>query len=56
MVIINYKCTQYYNAAHESGVIWNDPDLGIIWPCENPIVSRKDASFLSIQEIYGVSR
>ncbi len=46
MVIINYKCTQYYNAAHESGVIWNDPDLGIKWPCDDPIVSEKDLNFL----------
>ena len=44
-VIMNYKCTQYYNAAHESGVIWNDSNLGIKWPCKSPIVSEKDLKF-----------
>ncbi len=47
-VIMNYKCTQYYNAAHESGVVWNDPDLNIQWPCKNPIVSEKDSTFLPV--------
>lgn len=27
-----YKCTNYYDAASETGVLWNDPDLKIAWP------------------------
>ncbi len=27
-----YKCTDYYRPDDERGVIWNDPDIGIVWP------------------------
>ncbi|HEX8973872.1 MAG TPA: dTDP-4-dehydrorhamnose 3,5-epimerase [Patescibacteria group bacterium] len=37
-----YKCDDFYDAASEGGLMWNDPDLGIYWPVENPILSEKD--------------
>ncbi|GGB92089.1 dTDP-4-dehydrorhamnose 3,5-epimerase [Dyadobacter sediminis] len=40
--IFSYKCTNVYNKESESGILWNDPDLGINWGVENPIVSEKD--------------
>lgn len=27
-----YKCTAEYNPAADSGIIWNDSDIGIEWP------------------------
>ncbi len=38
-----YKCTNVYNKASESGIIWNDPELKIDWEVKNPLVSDKDA-------------
>jgi dTDP-4-dehydrorhamnose 3,5-epimerase len=37
-----YKCTATYNKAAESGIIWNDADLGIDWGIADPLVSEKD--------------
>ena len=39
---IQYKCTALYNKAGESGILWNDPSIGIKWPIQNPILSEKD--------------
>ncbi len=40
--IINYKCSEYYNANSESSIKWNDPDLNIDWEIKNPILAEKD--------------
>ncbi len=37
-----YKCTNGYSKAHDRGVRWNDPALGIDWGVADPIVSEKD--------------
>lgn len=39
---IQYKCTGIYNNKTESGILWNDPAIGIEWPVKNPILSDKD--------------
>lgn len=38
-----YKCTDYYNPSDEGSILWNDPDLNIPWPIDDPILSNKDA-------------
>jgi dTDP-4-dehydrorhamnose 3,5-epimerase len=40
---VQYKCTAIYNNHGESGILWNDPEIGIEWPISNPILSDKDA-------------
>ena len=37
-----YKCTAPYNAAAEASVLWNDPEIGIQWPSDAPVLSEKD--------------
>lgn len=39
---IQYKCTGIYNNKSESGILWNDPAIGIEWPVRDPILSDKD--------------
>jgi dTDP-4-dehydrorhamnose 3,5-epimerase len=39
---IQYKCTGIYSNKCESGILWNDPAIGIQWPIMNPILSKKD--------------
>ena len=40
--IFSYKCTNVYNKAAEDCLLWNDPDIGIEWPLDNPLLSEKD--------------
>src|SRR5947208_3737482 len=37
---LHYKVSRFYDHADEGGVLWNDHDIGIRWPIENPIVSE----------------
>jgi dTDP-4-dehydrorhamnose 3,5-epimerase len=41
---IVYKVSAYYSAAHDHGLRWNDPDLGIVWPVAptEAVLSEKD--------------
>ncbi len=46
-----YKCTDYYAADDNYGVAWNDPELGIDWDIESPILSDKDARLPSLKDM-----
>jgi dTDP-4-dehydrorhamnose 3,5-epimerase len=50
LAILHYKCSQYYDKNQESGIIWNDPEIGIKWPELNPIISSRDLLFQKINE------
>lgn len=40
---VQYKCTGIYTSTKaESGILWNDPKIGIQWPVSEPILSEKD--------------
>ncbi len=39
---IQYLCTGIYNPKGESGILWNDPEIGIEWPVSDPVLSEKD--------------
>ena len=44
---ILYKVNAPYEPTGEGGIQWNDPQLGIRWPIEDPVVSARDASLAS---------
>ena len=46
-----YKCTDYYDPFDEGGLIWNDPDVAIEWPIDQPLLSDKDAKLPSLNEL-----
>lgn len=46
-----YKCTDYYRPDDEVGVIWNDSDIGIEWPLDDPVLSAKDLALPSLYEV-----
>jgi len=37
-----YKCSDFYHPEYERGVLWNDPEIGINWGVQAPILSDKD--------------
>ena len=47
---IQYMCTGVYSNKCESGILWNDPEIGIKWPVENPILSEKDKKAQTLAE------
>ena len=46
-----YKCTDFYYPDDEHGVLWNDPDLGILWGVGEPVISKKDAAHTHLRNI-----
>ena len=46
-----YKCTDYFDASDDSGVLWNDTELAIDWKEPAPILSPKDQAFLPLSQI-----
>ena len=46
-----YKCSDYYDAADDRGVLWDDPALGIMWDTPSPTLSAKDQGHLPLAQI-----
>ena len=46
-----YKVDNVYAPGYETGLIWNDEDIGIKWPVDNPIISQKDRNLLTLKEL-----
>lgn len=43
--IFQYKCSDYYAPQEERGLRWDDPQVGIVWPGDSPILAERDATF-----------
>ncbi len=46
-----YKCTDYYDPQDEGSLRWDDQDLAIDWPIQDPILSAKDAVAASLKDL-----
>ncbi len=47
---VHYKCTGLYTPTAEGGVRWNDPEIGVEWPFDDPVLSGRDAESPSLQD------
>tara|TARA_B110000003_G_scaffold255934_1_gene273121 strand:+ start:499 stop:1020 length:522 start_codon:yes stop_codon:yes gene_type:complete len=50
-VVLHYKCSKYRSANSETGILWNDNELGIKWPNKKFIISDKDKKNISFGEL-----
>lgn len=50
VAVYEYQVNEYFRPGAEKGVVWNDPELGIKWPIQNPILSEKDKNNPSLKE------
>ena len=54
--VVSYKCAEVFFGEGDSGIMYDDPDIGIQWPMEliggkdNLIISEKDLNLMSFQE------
>jgi len=46
-----YKCSAYYDPEAESGIAYNDPDIGVEWPDVELIPSDRDASAPLLKDV-----
>lgn len=48
---LHYKVSRFYDAHDEGGLFWNDPDIGIKWPGENPSIAVRDAAYPMLKDL-----
>jgi dTDP-4-dehydrorhamnose 3,5-epimerase len=51
--IVLYKVSAPYASELDSGILWNDPDLGIDWPvaADQAVISDKDKQLLRLRDL-----
>lgn len=47
-----YLVDAYWDGSDTRAVAWDDPDLNIKWPVENPIISRRDKNNPRLRELF----
>lgn len=47
---VQYKQTNFYRPDFEGGIAWDDPDVGIRWPLQDPILSNRDQNQPTLKE------
>jgi dTDP-4-dehydrorhamnose 3,5-epimerase len=50
-MLLYYLVDEYYTGDDEFGIAWDDRDVGIAWPGNDPILSERDRSNPSLAEI-----
>lgn len=47
---VQYKCSAVYNGATEAGIAWDDPDIAVKWPVNEPLLSKRDLGNQSLAD------
>ena len=46
-----YKVDNLYAPEYERGLIWNDPDVNISWPDDDPVLSQRDREWPGLKKL-----
>lgn len=49
--IVLYQMSDEYAPELDGGIAWDDPDLGIDWPVERPVLSERDARLPRLHDV-----
>jgi dTDP-4-dehydrorhamnose 3,5-epimerase len=47
----SYQVGEFYSPENESGLMYNDPRLGLSWPLEVSVISEKDQKFAAFDDV-----
>lgn len=47
-----YLVDKYYDGSDTKAIAWDDPDLNITWPVNDPIISDRDKNNPTLREMY----
>jgi dTDP-4-dehydrorhamnose 3,5-epimerase len=48
---VSYLLSSLYDPATEAGIAWDDPEVGIDWPIDEPLLSDRDRSAPRLAEV-----
>ena len=48
---VTYLLSSVYDPATESGIAWDDPDVGVEWPVDEPLLSERDKRAPRLSEV-----
>ena len=47
-----YQVTAYYDGSDRRAIAWNDPDLAVPWPVQQPILSERDRQAPRLRDLF----
>jgi len=48
---VSYLLSSTYDPATEAGIAWDDPDVGVEWPVDEPLLSERDKQAPRLSEV-----
>ncbi len=48
---VTYLVSSIYDPETEAGISWNDPEVGVEWPVDEPLLSERDKSAPRLSEV-----
>lgn len=48
---VTYLVSSLYDPDTEAGILWNDPEVGVEWPVDDPLLSKRDIDAPTLGEV-----